>query len=316
MIFFAGMSVAAALFLLFVIIQAFVLNTEYAEIEIVGSENLTGRFLSLSGGRTYFEIDGDETNPVVLLVHGFSVPSYMWDKTFSPLAESGFRVIRYDMYGRGLSDRPRTAYNSRLFVRQIYELLKEAGVNGKISIVGTSMGGAVAAAFARAYPHIVESIVLIDPVHEQVKIGIRRIPFIGRLVEYSFYHPGYSELQLQDFYEPDKFPDWPDRYREQMIYNGFRHAIFSTLRNFLNHDPGPYYLSIKENKIPALLIWGNEDKTLSLHGIAKLDSLISPEIFVVYKAGHLPHYERPEIVNPVIIHFLRRNTFVNVSAYI
>jgi len=44
--------------------------------------------------------------PAVALVHGFSVPYYVWDPTAPELARAGFRVLRYDLYGRGYSDRP------------------------------------------------------------------------------------------------------------------------------------------------------------------------------------------------------------------
>ena len=55
----------------------------------------------------------------VVLVHGFSVPYYIWDSTTTALAAAGYRVVRYDEYGRGLSDRPNVDYTADLYDRQL-----------------------------------------------------------------------------------------------------------------------------------------------------------------------------------------------------
>jgi pimeloyl-ACP methyl ester carboxylesterase len=51
----------------------------------------------LSNGVVHYELTGSEDAPVVVLVHGFSVPCYVWDPTFEALTEAGFRVLRYDL---------------------------------------------------------------------------------------------------------------------------------------------------------------------------------------------------------------------------
>ena len=111
---------------------------------------------------------------------------------------------------------------------------------------------------------------------------------------------------MADFFRPENFPEWRELYMEQMKYRGFNRAILSTLRNFLSRDPVPLYESVKKNNIPVLLIWGKEDKVTPIDGAIKLYSLLSPEFLLVNEAGHLPHYERPEIVNSAVIDFLEK----------
>jgi pimeloyl-ACP methyl ester carboxylesterase len=89
-----------------------------------------------------------------------------------------------------------------------------------------------------------------------------------------------------------------------MKYRGFRRAILSTLRNFLSRDPLPYHESLKVNNKRILLIWGKEDKITPFSDGEKLKMLLSPEYLAIDEAGHLPHYETPEIVNNAIIEFL------------
>ena len=73
-------------------------------------------------------------------------------------------VVRYDEFGRGLSDRPNVEYVPDLYDRQISELLDSLKVNDRIDIAGVSMGGAVTGVFAGRHPTRVRSLILVDPV--------------------------------------------------------------------------------------------------------------------------------------------------------
>lgn len=126
-----------------------------------------GMFIHLSQGYTHYDIAGSKNGPAVLFIHGFSVPYYMWDHNFNVLAQAGFQTIRYDLYGRGLSDRPKTIYDQELFTTQLRELLDVLSVKEPIHIIATSMGGVIAAAFTAIYPDQVHKIALIDPLAEK-----------------------------------------------------------------------------------------------------------------------------------------------------
>jgi len=84
-------------------------------------EALPGKTAWLADGVTYYEIAGQPGGQPVILIHGFSVPNFIWDPTFAALAAAGFRVLRYDLFGRGYSDRPKARYDKALFVRQLAE---------------------------------------------------------------------------------------------------------------------------------------------------------------------------------------------------
>ena len=63
-------------------------------------------FIKLEDGFTYYELRGPASGETIVLVHGFSVPSYIWDSTFMASIAKGYRVLRFDNFGRGFSDRP------------------------------------------------------------------------------------------------------------------------------------------------------------------------------------------------------------------
>ncbi len=69
--------------------------------------SLPGQFVKLPLGVVHYELAGPENAPTVVLVHGFSVPYYIWDPTFEALTRAGFRVLRYDLYGRGFRTGPK-----------------------------------------------------------------------------------------------------------------------------------------------------------------------------------------------------------------
>lgn len=264
----------------------------------------SGQFVLLSRGQTHYEVAGPENGPVAVLIHGFSVPYYMWDPTFKALADAGFRVIRYDLYGRGFSDRPKVDYNRALFVGQLYELLESLGIKEPVHLIANSMGGAIAAAFVASYPQKVAKVTLIDPWNQKWEIGLFNLPGIGEYLTAAFFLPQAPHKQLGDFYRPENFPDWPERFQEQMRYQGFGTALLSTLRHFMSQDPLADYQKIRQAQKPVLLLWGTEDRVTPPQGVNKLKPLLDPEFHWVEQAGHVPHYERPEVVNPYLIQFL------------
>ncbi|TFF33746.1 alpha/beta fold hydrolase [Mucilaginibacter psychrotolerans] len=285
-----------------VAILYFTKNKETKEITYNLRKNTNGSYLELSGGITHYELDGPDSGKVVVMIHGFSVPYYIWNGTYEYLTEHGFRVLRYDEFGRGYSDRPDTVYNKQLYMDQLKDLLTKLEVKMPVSLVGVSFGGAVATDFACAYPDWVNKVVLVDPV-------------------YNFGHPDFSpyittvkELfgadkralgQMEDFKYPDKHPTWVDQYVPQMEYRGFRHALISTQYNY-DFNPQESYAALNSKNKPVMLIWGKDDKTVPFTFADSVNKLVKTEFLPVDDAGHLPFLEQPEIVNPTLVTFLKK----------
>ena len=116
-------------------------------------------------GYTHYELGGpaSEEGRLVVLAAGFSVPYYIWDPTFNALTTAGFRVLRYDYYGRGYSDRPSIPFNDEMYVRQLDELLKHLRIRAPVDLTGISFGGSFITSFADKYPDRVRSLIYFDP---------------------------------------------------------------------------------------------------------------------------------------------------------
>jgi len=270
---------------------------------------LDGSFINLPEGVVHYEIAGPNNGSVVVLIHGFSVPYYVWDPTFEALTDSGYRVLRYDLYGRGYSDRPAKDYNLELYIKQLRQLLSALGITDQVHIVGLSYGGPIGAAYTNRFPDQVRSLILIDPVSSVVskkEIFPMNIPLVGEYVVGVYVAPFMlPNAQVKDFYQPARFPNWEPAYREQMKYKGFRRAILSSIRNMVDIDPPAEYQAVGALKLPVLLIWGKEDQTISSSEIDNVRHLIpGVEFHAIDEGGHLPNYERPEIVNKILVDFM------------
>src|SRR5512147_1341666 len=93
-----------------------------------------GKFVHLADGVTHYEVAGPDTGSVVLFASAFSVPGFISDPLYQMLADSGFRVIRFDYYGRGWSDRIDAKYDQDLFVRQMAGLLDSLHVTVPVAL--------------------------------------------------------------------------------------------------------------------------------------------------------------------------------------
>lgn len=283
-------------------------NPERRTLDAAERTAASGAFVKLFDGVTHYEVAGPDTGQRVVLVHGFSVPSYIWDSTFTALAAQGFRVARYDLYGRGWSDRPRREYSLDLTDLQLEELLDTLGWSGPVDLVGLSFGGAVVAAYTGRRPDRVRSMTLVDPIasHGSPLPTMFRLPVLGSALWQVLAVPRMADGQATDFVDPSRFPDWADRYRVQQRYRGFGRALRSTLlqRESLRIDT--LYARIGALGKRSLLIWGTEDSTVAItYADSVRKAIPQVEYHAITGAGHLPHMEKAPEVNAILVAFLR-----------
>lgn len=278
-------------------------DVEHSVLDADARSSAPGQFVELSDGVTHYELGGPEGGQVVVLIHGFSVPYYIWDTTFVALADAGFRVLRFDAFGRGYSDRPAVDYDGALFERQVLELVDSLELSGPVDLVGLSMGGAVTARVAANSPERIRRLVFVDPTTRATPAP--DMPqVLGEIYSGITTLPTMAEGQLTDFLYPENYPDWVERYRGQMHYEGFRRAIVSTTYHFRPEDHFASFLRLAEHDIPVMLIWGKQDRVLDISGAAALQEIMDLKFLPVDEAGHLPHIEQSELVNPAITEFL------------
>ncbi len=267
-------------------------------------------FIQLSEGFAEYELAGPEAGEPVVLIHGLSVPMFDWDRQFTVLADGGFRVLRYNQYGRGLSDRPRGRYDAELYTRQLKDLIDAQGWH-RVNLVGHSMGCTVAAEFALRYPESIDQMVLISPVlhmaEDNAGITLVRIPLVGDLAAKTVL-PGILASRADDLFLGAGVAEaarYSEAFRDQMEYRGFSRSVKSLFRGNLVDNLTPTYGQLDGRGI--LSIRGTRDESVPpAHFEAIVDLIPGMESVVLDGVGHMPTMEAPEEMNNLIVEFLKR----------
>jgi pimeloyl-ACP methyl ester carboxylesterase len=276
-------------------------NKEEKTLTAANRKNIEGSFIKLSKGVTHYQLEGPANGEVVILVHGFSVPYYIWDGTYEFLVKNGYKVLRYDMYGRGYSDRPDVAYDKELYNTQLLDLINGLKLQGHVNLAGISFGGQMITNFTCQHPGLINKVILIDPAYENEKpVAPKYFTLFNEAVNSDQRAWG----QLDDFLYPRKHPEWVKHYLPQMRYKGFRNALVSTMYDYDQNGRQSNTCLNSANK-PVLLIWGKKDKTVPFRFSDSIRSVLKVDFFPVADAAHLPSIEKPDTVNNKILSFLK-----------
>lgn len=281
-----------------------------------------GSFIRLTDGVCHYQLhppllnsgEGSGVRAIIVLIHGFSVPYFIWNPTFDFLAKTGFRVLRYDLFGRGLSDRPRVRYDIHLFVLQLKDLLDALDIAEPVHLGGLSMGGPISAAFVDKYPERVKSHILIDPagakpIRLSWALKAAKLPLVPELALGLFGGEGLVKSIASDFFSQELIAEFQAKYRAQMRYKGFLRAILSTVRNGMLDSFLETYQRVGKLNKPTLLLWGRNDTTVPFADNEILCTAIPHAQFhAIENSSHIPHYEKPEEVNPILLRFLKSHS--------
>jgi len=301
--------------ILLLLVAAFLIITYIASIlkkPVINDEarkDAPGKFVQLSNGIIHYELAGPENGQPVVMVHGFTTPYFVWDKNVDELVNAGFRVLRYDHYGRGFSDRPKVKYDRDLYDQLLVELLQKLNIKTPVHIVGLSMGGAISIIFTDRHPENVASVSLFAPagfpVTEPFAVKLAKAPLTGDYIMAVFGDNVVLEGMKKAFVHPDDVPEYDEKFKVQMQYRGFLQSLLSTMRYMAMDQLNNAYDRVGKQNKPILLIWGNKDQILPFSNSAKIKNAIPHvEFHEIEGAGHNVNYENPEKVNPILIHFL------------
>ncbi|MBL7856598.1 MAG: alpha/beta hydrolase [Cyclobacteriaceae bacterium] len=265
----------------------------------------TGNFVKLSAGYTYYEFENRDADTIIVMVHGFSVPSYIWDSTYQAASTRGYGALRYDTYGRGYSDCPDVVYDVALFSAQLKELLDHLNIVKPINVMGLSDGGRTISAFAAQYPERIKNLIYVDAAGFHTRTDSVTHPAWVTEEEIKTFKQSdrYATMasgQLGDFYDSIPFRGWDKKYRELMRHQGFVRALISTNKN--RTDLERDHRKIAASGIPVFAIWGEHDTVVKLEEVRAtlFNRIPDAKLFVIPTAGHLPHMEQTKDFNTIL----------------
>jgi pimeloyl-ACP methyl ester carboxylesterase len=257
------------------------------------------QFVDLGGGLTvHLRDEGPREGPAIVLLHGSNADLHTWDPWTARLTAAGYRVVRFDQIGHGLTGpSPTRDYSMAAFTGDVSRVADKLGITTFV-LAGNSMGGGIAGLYAIAHPDRLRGLVLVDasgaPVDnkQSLPIGFRiaRTPgardlmlhITPRSVIESSLHQTVSNQSIVN-------DAMIDRYWEMLRYPGNRQA---TLDRFTAARTSTDETEVRRIGTPTLILWGAEDKLLPVSGADWFATRIPGSTKDVYPGvGHIPMEE-------------------------
>lgn len=254
------------------------------------------RFVSTRSGRVHV-LEVGEGDDVILLLHGTGRSVADWQEGLAERLAQNNRVLGFDYYGHGLSDRAHSRrYGIALWAQQAVDVLDALKIE-RVTVVGHSVGGCVAAIFTADHPERVDRAVFIG--HGIAMDPIQTVPLI----------PGFGEIRMaRTAIFSDVFsPEHERRLMAAYAIRGTRAALLTFLRRQYTIDglrlvTGTY----EEIRRPVLQVHGTEDASIPIAAARKLSSRIDAVNFLaVAGVGHDVHIEAPVRLAEAIENFVR-----------
>lgn len=237
------------------------------------------------------------SGPPLVLLHGIGGDADEWAFCFERLSRS-HRVVALDLLGFGRSDKPPIEYTIAGFVEVVEQFLNVLNLK-RVNLLGESLGGWIASAFALKFPQRVDKLILVDAAG--VWGDITTLPIDVRVSTRAHLRDVFRLV----FYNKELATDALVDYGYQMhLERGDAPTIESVLRNTSGERLDDVINGISA---PTLIVWGEQDEMIPLRVGQNLRRLIrGSKLVVIPECGHLPELEKPEEFVDCVLEFLKR----------
>jgi pimeloyl-ACP methyl ester carboxylesterase len=254
------------------------------------------------------------TGPPVILIHGFGGSMWQWEQQQHTLSQHS-RVLTLDLPGAGLSDKPEIDYRPDQMLDFLVGFMDAVKIP-QATLVGNSMGAGLAIGMALAHPTRVAKLVLIDGLPQHVMEKLTS-PSVRRALEtsaptwlVSFGNMLFGGLMVESVlreivHDPALLtPAVIERSNRNRQRPGLIKPIMTVRENLPLWESG-FATRVGEITHPTLVIWGEEDRVFPIAVGEELHQTIKGSRFIrIPKAGHIPQWERPDLVNQELITFI------------
>ena len=297
------------------------------------------KYWSYKDLRVHFRVTGEESNPPIVLIHGFGASSDHWRNNAEIFASEGFRVFGIDLIGFGKSEQNLQNkikhLENQFWANQLASFLDEIvdiQKNGKVILIGNSLGALTAITTLSNRPELIKTIiaaplpepVFVNPIKFSFPNWLLKVKsFLIKIVFHLFPLKTLVNLisrtklitfALQSAYFRSISNDTPLKRivtvpAKRVNASKALRAMCIGMSNRPNSAKGPSIIEKIQNlpnRPPILLIWGKQDKLIPIFLAKKLIKL-HPwlKLTVVNEAGHCPHDELPKDFNQIVMKWLK-----------
>jgi pimeloyl-ACP methyl ester carboxylesterase len=268
-------------------------------------------YIQVNGIQTRYWQMGACGSPVILL-HGGNGSIEFWLYNIAALA-AFHRVSAFDMVGSGRSEYPDGSYSIAYQAEFLAGFMTALGINSA-TLIGNSMGGAVALKFTSIYPDRMDKLVLVDSMGlgQEISLGIRLITLpaivnllrpgrwmIPAMLKSNFYNhhllpPEWIELRYPIFAIPDRNRVILRLGQSNFNLAGVRADVYQ-----------PIVASLPQIDRPTLIVWGEQDRIIPVkHAYIAAAGLPHNQLEIFPDCGHHPYLEYPAKFNRLVLDFL------------
>jgi pimeloyl-ACP methyl ester carboxylesterase len=262
--------------------------------------------ISVDGVATRVLQSGLEGHPVIF-IHGTGTRADRFVRNLDVIADSGFRAYAIDLPGHGFADKDSAYDHSVLGYTEFLAGFIRGLIDDRVTLVGTSLGGHVAAKHAIENPSRVRGLVL---------VGAMGIVPLGREAT-SRIQCGAMMLSREDIAAKlGRVIADPSLITQNLIDEEFHvnnspgaRVCFEKLgryiANQLDADLVGSELDRCGGAFPISLVWGREDRTVPLAvGVAAKGAVRGAKLAIISDSAHSVYFERPETFNRLLVRFM------------
>lgn len=267
------------------------------------------QYRTWQGWRTHWVQAGNQ-GPVIVLIHGFGASTAHWRYNLGDLAQD-HRVWAVDLLGFGRSEKPPVLYTGELWREQLRDFITQV-IGEPVVLVGNSLGGYAALCFGVDCPQWTNGVALLNCAGPVGEDSIRPHP----VQQFLFHIPGVVELAsaglffymrnplvirriLQQVYKDHT--NINDELIESIYRPAWDKGALGVFRAVFKSPPGRRLDQLMQALTsPLLLMWGTADPWMTVARAQKCNALVPQAQVAWLEAGHCPHDERPDLVNPLL----------------
>jgi 3-oxoadipate enol-lactonase len=263
---------------------------------------------SKDASKIYYETLGDESLYPIILIHPIGANIDIWEHEIRFILKKGFRVIAYEIRGHNRSSigdkRDFTLYD---LSEDLHMLVKELRIK-KCTLIGHSIGGAIASLYAKQHLHNVDAIIFINSSSKKIPNKDLEKHYTTRKIAISEGMAALAEWNRENNKDAKK------TFEDQKTWNYFKEIFTKTsVEGFVAATKALYSmpdgeedvtLALKDSKIKLFGIVANDDKVfLNLMQDMRKD-IPNLEIKIIDECDHWMIVENPEAVDKALGEFL------------
>jgi pimeloyl-ACP methyl ester carboxylesterase len=257
-------------------------------------------------GVTTRVLDSGGPGDLLVMLHGVGARADRFRSNVAGLGEAGYRAVAVDLPGHGLADKGTRPYSVGYYASFLIGLLDSLGAD-KAGIIGTSLGGHIAARAAVTAQDRISSLVMIGTMgvvplgHESTMAIAKSIlnrsqEGIANKLRFVLHrHELITDSWVEEEFRINNSPGADEAF--QVLSKYFAEKVDDDV-------VGEHLLDVAE-QVPMLLVWGADDEMIKADvGYAAQRTLKNTPLVLLNGTGHVPYLERPDDFNALIVDFL------------